>query len=72
VVFSRDGGGHVGFVVGQRENGDLMVLGGNQSDAINIRAFQRSRVSGYRWPVNEPKDPRQLPLLNGSRSESEA
>jgi uncharacterized protein (TIGR02594 family) len=39
VVFSRDGGGHVGFVVGQQQNGNLMVLGGNQSDAINIRAF---------------------------------
>ncbi|MEX3086109.1 TIGR02594 family protein [Escherichia coli] len=51
VVFKRDGGGHVGFVVGQTKIGDLLVLGGNQSDAVNVRAFPRSRVSGYRWPV---------------------
>lgn len=51
VVFKRDGGGHVGFVVGQNSAGDLLVLGGNQSDAVNIKAFPRSRVSGYRWPV---------------------
>ena len=72
VVFSRDGGGHVGFVIGQAPNGDLMVLGGNQSDAVNIKAFSRSRVSGYRWPVNEAKDTRPLPVINGSRSVSEA
>jgi hypothetical protein len=72
VVFNRDGGGHVGFVVGQQQNGDLMVLGGNQSDAINIRAFSRSRVTGYRWPVNVAKDNRQLPLMTGSLSVSES
>ena len=72
VVFSRDGGGHVGFVVGLQQNGDLMVLGGNQSDAVNIRAFSRSRVSGYRWPVNEPKDTRSLPITTAPHSVSEA
>jgi uncharacterized protein (TIGR02594 family) len=48
-VFTREGGGHVGFVVGQTGNGDLLILGGNQSDAVNIKAFKRDRVSGYRW-----------------------
>ncbi|ENJ8541399.1 TIGR02594 family protein [Raoultella planticola] len=72
VVFSRDGGGHVGFVIGQQENGDLMVLGGNQSDAVNIRAFSRSRVTGYRWPVNVAKDTRKLPIMTGAKSVSES
>lgn len=72
VVFSREGGGHVGFVVGQKQNGDLMVLGGNQSDAINIRAFPRNRVTGYRWPVNVAKDSRDLPLMNGTVSVNES
>lgn len=49
-VFSRVGGGHVGFVVGQTENGNLLILGGNQSDGVNIKAFSRDRVTGYRWP----------------------
>lgn len=54
VVFTREGGGHVGFVVGQTASGDLLVLGGNQSDAVNIKAFKRDRVTGYRWPDNQP------------------
>lgn len=50
VVFERDGGGHVGFVVGQDKSGRLLVLGGNQGNAVSIAPFDRSRVSGYRWP----------------------
>ncbi|CDL85188.1 conserved hypothetical protein [Xenorhabdus szentirmaii DSM 16338] len=53
-VFSRTGGGNVGFVVGVAENGDVVILGGNQSDEVNIRSFPGSRVLGYRWPSNEP------------------
>ena len=49
-VFTRDGGGHVGFVVGITRIGNLLILGGNQSDAVNIKSFARNRVSGYRWP----------------------
>jgi uncharacterized protein (TIGR02594 family) len=52
VVFSRDGGGHVGFVVGADANGRLMVLGGNQGNAVSIAPFDRARVAGYRWPKN--------------------
>ena len=39
VVFTRQGGGHVGFVVGRDQSGNLMVLGGNQGDAVNIKPF---------------------------------
>lgn len=53
-VFTREGGGHVGFVVGQTASGDLLILGGNQGDAVNIKAFKRDRVSGFRWPDNQP------------------
>ncbi|NDO82912.1 TIGR02594 family protein [Citrobacter sp. NCU1] len=72
VVLLREGGGHVGFVVGTSSNGDLMVLGGNQSDAVNIRSFPRSRVSGYRWPANISREPQSLPALIAQRSESES
>ena len=54
VVFSRDGGGHVGFVVGKDIAGNLLVLGGNQGDAVNVKAFPLSRVTGYLWPEGEP------------------
>lgn len=49
-----------------------MVLGGNQSDAINIRSFSKERVTGYRWPVNVAKDSRELPLMTGSESVNES
>lgn len=50
VIFGRNGGGHVGFVVGQDTKGRLLVLGGNQADEVNVRAFPVSRVLGYRIP----------------------
>jgi len=72
VVFTRDGGGHVGFVVGKTPSGDLLVLGGNQGDAVCIRAFPTSRVSGYRWPVTEFMESRPLPVMSVQGSISEA
>lgn len=55
VVFwrgSKSGGyGHVGFVTGRDQYGNVMVLGGNQSDAVNIKPFSTDRVVGYRWPA---------------------
>ncbi|HHN8401527.1 TPA: TIGR02594 family protein, partial [Morganella morganii] len=72
VTFSRTGGGHVGFVVGKTESGQLMVLGGNQSDAVNIKAFGTDRVTGYRWPSGEPVDNRPLPVGNAALSVKES
>ena len=66
VVFSRDGGGHVGFVVGQDKAGNLLVLGGNQGDAVNVKAFQRSRVTGYRWPSGIACQHDQLPVMGAA------
>jgi uncharacterized protein (TIGR02594 family) len=71
--------GHVGFVVGRDKFGNLMVLGGNQSDAVNIKPFAMSgpndRVLGYRWPGVYPYPERfNLPLLgsDGKLSTDEA
>lgn len=66
VVFSRDGGGHVGFVVGQDKAGNLLVLGGNQGDAVNVKAFQRSRVTGYRWPAGVACSYDPLPVMGAA------
>lgn len=72
VVFSREGGFHVGFVVGNDAAGNLMVLGGNQSDEVNIRSFNRARAIGYRYPAGEtiPADP--LPIMAAVVSMREA
>ncbi len=81
VVFWRgspDGwSGHVGFVAGQDQAGNLMVLGGNQGDQVNVRPFPLSRVLGYRWPLTEPlPSPIGMPLpvikSSGTLSTNEA
>jgi len=75
VVFTRQGGGHVGFVVGKDRSGNLMVLGGNQGDAVSVRPFPLIRVAGYRWPSAFPSAGRfVLPVLDsdGKLSENEA
>jgi uncharacterized protein (TIGR02594 family) len=51
VTFTRQGGGHVGFVVGKNAQGNIMVLGGNQSNMVNIAPFAQNRVTGYYWPA---------------------
>jgi uncharacterized protein (TIGR02594 family) len=58
VVLSRGAppSGHVGFFL--RDNGrSIRVLGGNQSDAVNIRDFPKSKLVGYRWPIKEAMKP---------------
>lgn len=59
-VFTRTGGGHVGFVVGQDKDGNLQVLGGNQGDMVKVSTFGRARVTSYRWPSGLP-----VPLQEG-------
>lgn len=52
VVLSRGSDpalGHVGFWLG--ETGDsLILLGGNQGDAVSVQAFAKGRLLGIRWP----------------------
>jgi uncharacterized protein (TIGR02594 family) len=67
--------GHVGFVAGKDRFGHLMVLGGNQGDAVNIKPFGTDRVLGYRWPSVWPAESRyDLPILtsDGRVSRNEA
>ena len=51
------GSGHVAYVVGRDQHGRLMCLGGNQGDAVNVKAFSDSRVTGYYWPKNVKAQP---------------
>lgn len=74
VVLSRPGGAHVGFVVGRDLEGNLLVLGGNQGDAVNVSAFSPARLAGaaYRWPLAVPiPDDACLPLLTPDVKQSE-
>lgn len=55
VIFSRGdpraGTGHVTFYAGKDGNGNILCLGGNQSNSVNITPYDPSRLLGYRWPV---------------------
>lgn len=72
-VLVREGGGHVGFVVGRDRFGNILLLGGNQSDAVNIRAFNPGRIVGYRWPAAVPLiEVSELPVISAGASTGEA
>jgi len=73
VVFSRGNPsgwqGHVGFFKGFDKDGNIKVLGGNQSDAVNVKSYSKDRLLGYRRP--KPAEPaegqeQQAPLLRGA------
>jgi hypothetical protein len=59
---SREGGGHVCFIVGQ-SGGHYLCLGGNQGDAVTIAAFPKSRITNTRWPSSVPQSHIALPAL---------
>lgn len=53
LVFGREGGGHVGFYHAE----DLThyhVLGGNQSNSVNIMRIAKNRLIAARWPAGQP------------------
>ena len=41
--------GHVGFVVGKKGN-NVMMLGGNQANAVNVKSFSTSKIVAYVVP----------------------
>jgi uncharacterized protein (TIGR02594 family) len=78
VPMKRNGGGHIAIVVGRDQKGNLMCLGGNQDDAVNIKPFPKGRPLGFRWPKGTPMPPstgiNALPLVssNGRTSAKES
>lgn len=70
VVFWRgspsSGSGHVAFVVGKDSSGNILCLGGNQSDAVNVKAFPANRVVGYYWPKGVPVPGTDLTTTTGT------
>jgi uncharacterized protein (TIGR02594 family) len=69
-VFSRAGGGHVGFVVADDGERRLLILGGNQKDQVSIAPFEKSRVMGYRWPRAVPITDRTLRVIGSTQASS--
>lgn len=74
VVFVRDGGYHVGFVVGIDAKGRLLVLGGNQGNKVSIAPFEQKRVAAYVWPagVDVPEGKLRVTVSHAETSTNEA
>ena len=53
LLFEREGGGHVGFYVGE-DDAAYHVLGGNQGDAVSIARIAKARLIASRWPEGVP------------------
>lgn len=56
-VFWRDNPksvkGHVGFYV-SAQGTSILVLGGNQNNAVSVAPYARARLLSYRWPSEVP------------------
>jgi uncharacterized protein (TIGR02594 family) len=52
---SRSSGqGHVGYYAGHNAKGEVILLGGNQSDEVSFAPIALSRITGYWWPSTSP------------------
>lgn len=71
-VFGREGGGHVGFVVGDSATA-LYILGGNQGNMVSIAPIAKARLIALRWPAALPLSTATLPrMAGGAISRNEA
>lgn len=75
LTFKRDGGGHVGIYVGEDDK-HYHVLGGNQSNSVNVTRIVKSRLYKARrtaWKVAQPSNVRKVYLeAKGTISTNEA
>lgn len=75
LVFTRTGGGHVGFYVGENDKA-FLVYGGNQSNAVGFAWIAKDRLFACRRPkykVGEPDNVRRIALNEtGELSKNEA
>ncbi len=49
IDWGKDKGGHVGFVMGKKKN-RIVLLGGNQSDAVGYSSFPKDKIIAYVVP----------------------
>ena len=65
LTFTREGGGHVGFYVGE-DSTHYHVLGGNQGNAVSITRIAKARLSEMRWPDGVTLPPAKVVRLSPS------
>lgn len=65
----KPGSGHTGFVAGKDSKGNVMILGGNQGNAVSINPYHpTARDARYYWPEGYPlpgsTGMKTLPVIN--------
>lgn len=55
LTFKRPSGGHVAFYIAEDREGHYHILGGNQSDRVNIMRIAKSRMVACRQPPYQNK-----------------
>ena len=75
-IKTREGGGHVTFVVGKTKQGKLVCLGGNQGNSVCYATYDVSSFKEFRWygktstPLQERYNLPILGISNGNVTES--
>ena len=72
ISISRNGGGHVAFLVGQ-DRSRYYCLGGNQSNQVRVSPIDKSRFSpqSFRWPSTYPREAINLPFMTSQEAASQ-
>lgn len=70
-VKSRVGGGHVGIVLSVNKN-NIYLVGGNQSNEVNIRKYKVSDFVDFRVPLGYQNTYKELVVENATSNGSEA
>lgn len=66
-IKTRQGGGHVAFVVGQSSDGRyLYMLGGNQNDEVNISRYPKNVWTDFVLPWGYDASRDGLPILRNA------
>ena len=61
--------GHVGFLLGETAS-HVVLIGGNQGDAVSVAAFAKTRLLGFRWPQAEPASQPDQPVPRTPEAEA--
>ena len=59
---SDPGAGHVGFWIGETDD-ELVLIGGNQTDAVTVDTFAKDRLLGLRWPRADTPEAPSIPVV---------
>jgi len=70
-VKHRDGGGHCGIVLAVR-GAYLLLLGGNQTDAFNIKRYRVSSFDWFRYPKGQSMNTYSLAFVDTGINTKEA